>query len=447
MKFRKFGRIALALAVSLATGFGVTSCSTDNTVGYLFVTATQYGQISAFRIDHNLGILTPAQNSPYPSGGVNPIRAVVGSGGKFVYVLNAGCGGTSQIACPPNTPPGEEGANISLFTVGGGGSLTYQTAYTSQGNSPISLLTNSTGSFLFVLDSLAPNTANCTAYVSTTPASACGDITAFSADPNTGRLSVILNQQVKNAAGTNLSYFPIGSRPIEFASFGSTSPFIYTIENGSGTAADPSQAVYVYQLNTTTGQLTLTQNTPIPSNAAQLSYIYASSTYVYLIDTGQGAGTTPAASAGQILPYTVGTNGALQSVVGGVINNTGTTANPGPMIVDHSGKFVYLANQGPNLTFTSSGSSVSAFFIVSGTTGAGQLQPIASPVIFGSGSSPRCILEDPSNQFLYTANYATSTVTGAVINIQAGTLTALRKTESFPTAGQPTWCVASGTLF
>ena len=83
MKFRKFGRIALALAVSLGTGLGVTSCTTDNTVGYLWVTATQYGQISAFRIDHNLGILTPAQNSPYPSGGVNPVRAVVAGAGRF----------------------------------------------------------------------------------------------------------------------------------------------------------------------------------------------------------------------------------------------------------------------------------------------------------------------------------------------------------------------------
>src|ERR1700678_774129 len=117
MKFRKFGRIALALAVSLGTGLGVTSCSTDNTVGYLYVTAAQYGQISAFRIDHNLGELTQAQNSPYPSGGVNPVRGVVGFGGRFVYVLKAGCGGTSQIPCPPNPPANETGANISLFTV------------------------------------------------------------------------------------------------------------------------------------------------------------------------------------------------------------------------------------------------------------------------------------------------------------------------------------------
>ena len=32
------------------------------------------------------------------------------------------------------------------------------------------------------------------------------------------------------------------------------------------------------------------------------------------------------------------------------VDNTGTVANPGPMIVDHQGKFLYLANKGPNLT-------------------------------------------------------------------------------------------------
>ena len=59
MKFRKFGQICLALAVSLGTGLGVTSCSTDHTVGYFYVTGSQYQQISGFRIDNNLGQLTP----------------------------------------------------------------------------------------------------------------------------------------------------------------------------------------------------------------------------------------------------------------------------------------------------------------------------------------------------------------------------------------------------
>jgi len=433
MKFRKFGQISLALAVSLAMGLGVTSCSTDHAVGYLYVTGSQYNQISGFRIDNNLGTLIAAPDSPYGSGGFNPIKELVTNAGRFLYVLNAGCGGTSQVACPSGTPANETGANISLFTIGGKGALSFQAAYTSQGNQPIALQTDSSGAHLFVLDSTVPDPTTCS-YKVTTPAATCGDITAFNIDPNTGRLSLITNQQVKNANGTNLSYFPVGSSPINFVVYPSGT-YVYVIENGSGSVADPSQAVFVY--GQSGGQLTLTQNTPIPTGATELSYIYASSRYVYLLDAQNGL------TAGQILPYTVGTNGALLSVIGGAVNNTGTVANPGSMIVDHTNQFLYISNMGPNLTPTSAASSVSAFFIDS----QGRLTDINTTVPFGSGSSPRCILEDPSNQYLYTANYADSTVTGAVINSATGTLTNLRKATSFPTTGQPTWCVASGTLF
>jgi hypothetical protein len=87
MKFRKFGQISLALAVSLAMGLGVTSCSTDHSVGYFYVTGTQYNQISGFAIDNNLGQLTPIQNSPYGSGGVNPIKALTAN--RRLHVLPA----------------------------------------------------------------------------------------------------------------------------------------------------------------------------------------------------------------------------------------------------------------------------------------------------------------------------------------------------------------------
>jgi 6-phosphogluconolactonase len=436
MKFSKFGRICLALAVSLGTGLGVTSCSTDHTVGYFYVTGSQYNQVSGFRVDNNLGQLKPVPNSPFASGGINPIKVLTANAGKFLYVLNAGCGGSSQIACPTGTAADETGANISLFTIGGQGGISFQAAYTSQGNNPISIQTDSSGTHLFVLDSTVTNPTDCPYYVPGNTATICGDITSFNIDPNTGRLSLITNQGVKNGNGTNLPYFPVGSGPINFYVTPSNS-FIYTIETGSGTTNDPSQAVFVY--GNSSGQLTLSQNTPIPTGATQLSYIYVSAKEnVYLIDAQNG--TTP----GQILPYTIGTNGALQSLVGGQVVNSGTVANPGPMIVDHQGKFLYLANMGPNLTATSEASSVSAYFIDPTTS---RLTPLATSVPFGAGSSPRCILEDPSNQYIYTANYADSTVTGAIINSSTGTLTNLRKLTSFAAAGQPTWCTASGTLF
>jgi 6-phosphogluconolactonase (cycloisomerase 2 family) len=435
MKLRKFGRIGLALVVSLGTGFGVTSCSTNHTVGYFYVTGSQYNQISGFRIDNNLGQLHTVQNSPFGSGGYNPIKMATATAGKFLYVLNAGCGQTGQAACPAGTNTSNSGANISLFTIGGQGGLSFQAAYTSQGNKPISMVVDSSGTHLFVLDTTVPDPTSCPAYVAGEGPAVCGDITAFNIDGNTGRLSLITNQTVKNN-GTNLTYFPVGSGPVNLALTASNS-YLYVIEKGqAGSVHDPEQAVFVY--SNSGGQLTSTQNTPITTGAQQLSYIYASSKYIYLVDAQNGT------TSGQILPYTTGTNGALQSLVGGAVNNSGTVANPGPMIVDHQGKFLYVANQGPNLTPSSEASSVSGFFIDQTN---GRLTALASNVIFGSGAQPQCILEDPSNQFIYTANFADSTVTGAVLNTATGTLTNLRKGTSFAAAGQPTWCVASGTLF
>lgn len=446
MKFRKFGRTTLAFVVSLGTGLGVTSCSTDHTVGYFYVTGAQYSQISGFKIDSNLGNLFQVQNSPFSSGGTHPIKALVANAGRFLYVLNAGCGGTGQIPCPAGTAANDTGANIALFTIGGGGSLSFQTTYTSQGNYPISMQADSSGTHLFVLDSTVPDPTTCVAYVPGNTATICGDITTFNIDANTGRLSLITNTTVKDANGTNLTYFPVGSGPINFY-LTPSGAYVYTIEKGqANSTSDPQQAVFVYQ--NSSGQLTLTQNTPIPTGAEDLSYIYASSSYVYLVDAGQSVNPT-----GFILPYTVGTNGALQSVASGEVANTGTVANPGPLIVDHSNKFLYLANQGPNLNTVagSPASSVSGFSILT-TAPVGELSPLSSgasgeSVVFGSGSEPECIIEDPSNQYLYTANYADSTVTGAVINSSTGTLDTLRKKTSFPVTGEPTWCTASGTLF
>ena len=69
--------------------------------------------------------------------------------------------------------------------------------------------------------------------------------------------------------GTNLTYFPVGTGPINFYVIPSNS-YVYTIEKGqANSTSDPQQAVFVYA--NSRGQLTLTQNTPIPTGAEDLS--------------------------------------------------------------------------------------------------------------------------------------------------------------------------------
>src|SRR5579862_8769022 len=155
MKFRKFGQIGLALVVSLGLCFGITSCSVDFTVAFLYVTGSQYNQIGAFRIFNNTGNLTASPGSPYGSGGTNPVRSLVSTTGRYIYVLNAGT--------PSSDSSGNvtyNGGNIAIFSVGGNGNLAFQQSYTSQGTGSTRFGLASTGSFLYVLDKYMPQTVN-----------------------------------------------------------------------------------------------------------------------------------------------------------------------------------------------------------------------------------------------------------------------------------------------
>ena len=72
MKFRIVGQVLLALVVSVGLSIGVTSCTNSYTVGYLYVTGSQYNQISGFNINNQTGKLTPVQKSPFGTGGSIP---------------------------------------------------------------------------------------------------------------------------------------------------------------------------------------------------------------------------------------------------------------------------------------------------------------------------------------------------------------------------------------
>ncbi len=96
MKFTKFGKALLMSALSAGVILSVTSCIQDYSVGYLYVTGTVTAQpsgngiITGFKIDHNTGKLTPINGLPISSGGANPVRAVLLTGSRFLYVLNRG---------------------------------------------------------------------------------------------------------------------------------------------------------------------------------------------------------------------------------------------------------------------------------------------------------------------------------------------------------------------
>jgi 6-phosphogluconolactonase (cycloisomerase 2 family) len=436
MKFRKFGKALLMTAISAGVVFGVSSCVQSYSVGYLFVTGTETastsgaGVISGFKIDHNTGNLVPIHGLPISSGGSNPGRFVLLTPGqRFLYVLNRG---TTADGGPCSATDVCSNANITQFAIGGNGVLAPQQTFFTQGHNPFRILADSSGTHIFVLDHDAADSTGC-ALVFGNSVTTCGDITVFSVDPSTGRLSYVLNAQVTSASGTPLPYFPVPANPIDFTLTNNT---ILTL---SGTPAT-GDSNFPYAYNPSSGQLTVTQNSAQPLGMTQATAIVVASSVVYVLDDGVNTNGTH----GQIFAFTT-TNGALQAEANGYYADDPTLSNPNYVISSNNGKWLYVLNQGDNTSTIQAQSGVAAFDI----TQPYQLSPIANGgQVAGTGAGPQCILEDPSNQFIYTANFNDSTVTGLSIDTNVGNLRPLTQSThakgSYALPGPATWCAASG---
>jgi 6-phosphogluconolactonase (cycloisomerase 2 family) len=439
MKFTKYGKALLMSALSAGVVLGVTSCIQSYSVGFLYVTGTVTAQssgsgiISGYKIEHNTGKLTAINGLPISSGGANPVRAVLTTGSRFVYVLNRGANASGGSVCTTANPC--QNSNITQFAVGGNGILTAQQTFYTQGINPIRMTIDTSGNYLFVLDHDAPLDAGSTstrACITAFATSTCGDITVFQINQTTGRLQLVVNAQATSAGGAALPYFPVPANPIDFLL---TSGNLLTL-GGTSTSGD---SIFPYNYSSTSGQLTISQNSSQPLNIRQATAIVSGGGTIYVLDNEPitANGTT---SPSQILPFTLGTNGALQAQTGGIVPDDPTQSNPIYLIVESKGKWVYVANQGNNLNTTNAQSGIAGYVIDSSTR---QLSFIAGQP-FGTGSGPQCLVEDPSNQFIYTANYNDSSVTGRAIDQNAGVLRSLNTTSSYTLNGPATWCFVDG---
>jgi 6-phosphogluconolactonase (cycloisomerase 2 family) len=443
MKFTKFGKALLMSALFSGVVFSVTSCVQSYTVGYLYVTGTVTSQagsngiISGFDIDHNTGKLNNIDGLPISSGGSNPGRAVLITGSRFLYVLNRGVNAEGGSVCTTADPC--QNSNIEEFAVGGNGILTPQETFYTQGINPFRILGDTSGNYLYVLDHDAPSSAGCVLALGP-EATTCGDITAFSINQTTGRLTLVVNAQVTSANGSALTYFPVPANPIDFV-FSSNYFFVL-----SGTPKT-GDSVFPYTYSPNTGQLTVSENTSQPLNIAQATAIVLGNGFIYVLDNepitiaagGTGsftAGTYP----GQILPFSVGTAGALQPQTGGIVPDDASLSNPTYLLVESKGKFLYVVNQGNNTNTTNPQSGIAGYVIDPSTH---QLSFIAGEP-FGSGSGPQCMIEDPSDQFVYEADAYDSSVYGRVVDPNSGVLRDLRVGNTFALQGPAAWCVVDG---
>lgn len=413
----------MALLVSVAMGLGMTSCG-GGTVGFMWVIGSQIGaatgQIGGFKIDNFTGNLTGTVGSPYPSGGANPVMLALKSGGRYLYVLNAG------------DPANNVAGSIALFSVGGDGVLSYQQSYSSQGKVPVWIATDSTGNYLFVLDQQSQTYGQ---HIDPTnpdsPIDANGSITAFSLDPNTGRPSLITNSQVKFTsgpnAGTQLTYFEVGNHPTQMRA---SSSCIYTLDSGD-------QTIFPYSLSTSNGQLTQPTNSTLALPTTNATSVNVNGNYIYVTDAGSTTG-----GPGTILPYTPGSNCSLSTVNTGTVNNLATASYPYMTLntADASNPFLFVLNRStPNTNYANS--SVSVFNILSGGTLSEGGDPLLNPYPVGAG--PTCMAIDPTAQYLYTSDSYSGTVTGKRISHKTGAISALDRGSTFPTVANPTCLVIS----
>lgn len=391
----------------MAVVLGMSACG-GYTVGFMWVLGTQYNQIAGFKIDDFTGNLTKMVDSPYTSGGSNPVSITVRTGGNFVFVVNKG---TVNASGQSNYD-----GNISVFAVGQDGVLTFMNSYSTAGNTPVWAQSDGTGSYLYVLDSQAPDYAT----------TGNGDITVFAVDGNTGRLQLVPNQLIRNPAGQQLNYFEVGKSPTMFNYSGAC---IYTLDAGD-------QTIYPYGIGGG-GQLTVEVNSTVPLGTVNATSLNVYGNNIYVTDAGSKLST-----GGAIVPFNTGSGCSLSVQADGPVANLPLTSNPVYSMTDAKGTYLYVLNHSTTNSNTPN-SSISAFVIE--TTG--QLVPVSDPSNpYSVGSGPVCMAEDPSHQYIYTSNYNDGSVTGKYINANTGQLSDLARGSQFPATGLATCLAISGTV-
>lgn len=394
----------------------MTACG-GGTIAYMWVLGQQYNQIGGFLIDDYTGNLTAIPGSPFTTQGSVPVSIVVKPGGRFVYVINQGIGGG---------PNGRgTGASVALFSVGGEGSLSFQQAYQTQGYVSQWAQMDSTGSYLYVLDKYSSSLNTTTGLYDGPNTDGNGAITAFSVDPNTGRLALVQNTTILNQNGTGLPYFEVGQSPFMMKTIGSC---LLTINS-----ADQSVSPYT---SGTGGSLTLVTTNHIPLGTINATSITGTSSYVIITD----------GTANTVNKYTIGSGCTLAPTSGGV--TTQSTSFPGSSypaysFIDSTSKYIYVLNGKTTSTLpTTTYSSITAYTINATNN---ELQPLVGAP-FAVGSGPVCMVEDPTNQYLYVSNHNDGTITGELLDPNTGLLSDLKRGSTFTSVGQAGCLGLSGSV-
>jgi 6-phosphogluconolactonase (cycloisomerase 2 family) len=398
MKFSKTGQAILAAAVSIGIGLGITSCGQSNTIDYLYVTASKNnpGQISVYRVDLQSGALTQIPDSPYPSGGRNPVAEVTSPNGADLYVVN------------------HDDNTVVEFAIGTDAKLYPQHTYQTPGTEPNAIAINAAGTLLFVLDTY--------------------QATYSDANPGPGAL-VVYPINSDGSLGTNVANGSLPYWPVEFApttvNVTANGNFVYVANANTNSTATTRQGTMMGFSVGSGGVLTPLAN-PNPGTiltGTELAYAGVQPSASASEPTSRFLYVTDAAS-NELYAYTIGANGTLTALTNGPF---ATGVFPDGITIDPSGTYIYVANYNSN--------TINAYQIAQST---GSPSALSGATSYTTKTGPMCILVDPAfGRFLFTANFLDSSVTGYQLNPNSGALTGTENSP-YPSAGQPT-CAAAVT--
>jgi 6-phosphogluconolactonase len=129
------GRAGLASMLSLAMALGVTACSNDYTVSYVYMATSKtlpHGLINAYQVDYQSGYLLPMTDSPIDAGGRDTVALVIAPNQLFLYTVN------------------NFDSNVVEFAIGTDGKLYPQNTYNITGSLPTAAAIDAAGKFLYV---------------------------------------------------------------------------------------------------------------------------------------------------------------------------------------------------------------------------------------------------------------------------------------------------------
>ena len=397
----KAGRTAKAVCATLALGLGMTACSRDYTVAYLYATSAGNATVNAYSVDFQSGALQQLADSPISevTGGgtpnINPVSLVAAPNGLSVYVVN------------------HDSSTIKPFSVGTDGKLFAGTdANVVNGNGligsfPMAAAIDPLGKFLYVVFTFQNGFTQARpgpGGIAIFPLSASGAIGA----------PVITN---------GLPYVPVGFNPVGITVSpkpnAAGSYYVYVIDQDFTSTGAPLGTMLAFTQNAATSGLT-----PILGPLA---------------NGGFSVGTTPAGIAAEPLGVYIyvtdqATNQvyAYQNQQGNLTPLTSGVASTGQfpqgITVDPRGHFVYVANAGS--------STVSIYNIASGggLTGTGQTSV--------AGTGPTCVTIEPAlGIYLYTSNRIDNSIGAGQLDPHNGSLKQVQGTQ-FSAQSLPSCVVA-----